>query len=565
MEGHVVDNPDHKAAAAFWDRWQDLGSIALLLVLTMGLRGWLLAHTEVPARDSIGFIRYALEFESQPWDSVLRNNHQHPAYPLTILAVSWPVRALWNGPDPQSTDLSAEAEAMSLSARLASNLAAVLLVIPMFYLGKSLFHRAAGIGGAALLQCLPVSAHILSDGLSEALFLLFASSALALAVLAMQTRRPGHFALCGLFCGLSYQTRPEGALLLAAAGLVLLILPRLSGQRLAFKQWAACAGSLLVCAVIVGSPYVLATGHLTNKPSVDFLFGEKVPELENAPRVQDADRTAPALASMFAFVLDLKQSVLNRALTALWKLAGELAKCFHYVAWVPVLLGVWWFRGRARIVPGIMVLLVLCGLWVMGLCWLAVKVGYLSDRHLMLLLMCGCITAAAAIWELPSRLSAWLLRQPWRGVAGGPLPPSAISAAVAAILLGGILASGFPKTLEGLHSNRAGYHAAGLWLADHSQPADQIVDDHCWAHYYAGCVFREGKPIPPVVGYQPMRYFVVGRRDKEIKENFEPWNKPAPIREEDVQANGGQVVWSWPEPANSKDAAVVIYVIRPRQ
>src|SRR5439155_3250459 len=144
-----------------------------------------------PARDSIGFIRYALEFQTDPWRRVLRNNHQRPGYPLTILAASLPVRAACEAPDAETPD----PEAMSFSAQLASNIAAVLLVIPMFYLGKLLFHRAAGFGAAALFQCLPVSGHILSDGLSEALFLLLASAALALSVLAMGSRRPLHFAL----------------------------------------------------------------------------------------------------------------------------------------------------------------------------------------------------------------------------------------------------------------------------------------------------------------------------------------------------------------------------------
>src|SRR5947208_1023658 len=200
MEGHAVDTPDHDLLASRSDHRRDLALLALLLLLTVTLRGWLLFNTEVPARDTIGFIRYALEFQSDPWRRVLRNNHQHPGYPLTILAASLPVCAVYDAP---------EAEVMSFSAQLASNIAAVLLVIPMFYLGKLLFHRAAGFGAAALFQCLPVSGHILSDGLSEALFLLLACAALALAVLAMGTRRPLHFALCGLFCGLPYLTRPE--------------------------------------------------------------------------------------------------------------------------------------------------------------------------------------------------------------------------------------------------------------------------------------------------------------------------------------------------------------------
>src|SRR5205807_129692 len=70
------------------------------------------------------------------------------------------------------------ADLMRLSAQLASSLASVLLVIPMYYLGKLLFHRAAGFWAALMFQCLPVTGHILGDGLSEALFLLLTTSGL---------------------------------------------------------------------------------------------------------------------------------------------------------------------------------------------------------------------------------------------------------------------------------------------------------------------------------------------------------------------------------------------------
>src|SRR3954452_5976624 len=41
--------------------WRDLGVLALLLALATASRCWLLWHTEVAARDSIGYIRYALQ------------------------------------------------------------------------------------------------------------------------------------------------------------------------------------------------------------------------------------------------------------------------------------------------------------------------------------------------------------------------------------------------------------------------------------------------------------------------------------------------------------------------
>src|SRR5262249_30611559 len=143
--------------------------LLVLLLLAAGLRGWLLSHTEVAARDSIGFIRLAWQLEHKPWVEVLPNAQQHPGYPLALLAVSVPVRQFLGGPDTT---------AMQLSAQLTSALAGTLLVIPMFYLGRELFSRGVAFWACVLFQCLPVGGRILSDGLSEATFLLFAVTTL---------------------------------------------------------------------------------------------------------------------------------------------------------------------------------------------------------------------------------------------------------------------------------------------------------------------------------------------------------------------------------------------------
>ncbi|HYV37731.1 MAG TPA: glycosyltransferase family 39 protein [Gemmataceae bacterium] len=539
-------------------RWRDVALVALLLVFAVGLRGWLLTHTEVVARDSIGYIRYALEFESESWSTVLRNNHQHPGYPLTVLAVSAPVRAYGTGP---------ASELMSLSARLASNLAAVLLVIPMYFLGRLLFHRAVGFGASALFQCLPVPAHVLSDGLSEALFLLLACATLCFVVVAMRGSRPWLFALCGVFSGLAYLTRPEGALLAAATLFVLIGLKLMNVQQRSWRQIATCGASMTLMAGIVSTPYLFATHSISNKPSIHQMFRQDSPAAEVAPAGPQTGMTTsrlqPLLASTFGITLNLQDTFGRRARQAVVGLGGELVKCFHYFAWIAVLLGMWWFRRQAFTEPGMWVLLVLSGTYTLVLWWLAVHVGYMSDRHLLLLVMLGCYPAVAAVGELPKRcLTRWNQRlrsseigQPveaprhnWRTLAA--------ACAVFCIMVGG----GLPKTLERLHANRAGHHAAGLWLADNSAAVDLVEDDHCWAHYYAGRVFQERKTVTAPPGHVQMRYVVVGRRDREINLT---WNRSGPLSEAKLRAEGGQIVYHWPAAQSSDDAPIVIYAVPP--
>src|ERR1041385_9210121 len=97
--------------------------LGVLIGLILPLRLWLLYNTEVTARDSIGYIRYALQFEQMPWHEVLLKNHQHPGYPVFVGLASVPVRALDGQTTPQN---------MELSAQLVNFAASLLLILPMY-------------------------------------------------------------------------------------------------------------------------------------------------------------------------------------------------------------------------------------------------------------------------------------------------------------------------------------------------------------------------------------------------------------------------------------------------
>src|SRR5262245_16143847 len=105
--------------------------IGALVALVLPLRLWLLHNTEVTARDSIGYIRYALQFERLPWAKVCKDNHQHPGYPVAVYLMSLPVRAVDGGnPTPEN---------MELSTQLVSLLASLALILPMYFLGRQFF------------------------------------------------------------------------------------------------------------------------------------------------------------------------------------------------------------------------------------------------------------------------------------------------------------------------------------------------------------------------------------------------------------------------------------------
>src|SRR4051812_13985143 len=152
MDQPTKPTPPHDTSDArrvpSWLLW------TLLLTAGLGLRLWVIARTEVAARDSVGFIRYALRLEREPLTKVLRDGEQPPGYPGVVLAMSWPVRACAGNTSP---------ETMVMSCQLASAVMAVLSIIPTVFLGRELAGRTVGWLAAALFLCLPAWLRLTSD------------------------------------------------------------------------------------------------------------------------------------------------------------------------------------------------------------------------------------------------------------------------------------------------------------------------------------------------------------------------------------------------------------------
>ncbi len=551
----------NKTNLSVWPgKWRDWQVLTLLLVLTLGLRLWVVAATEVPARDGIGFIRYALHLEEVGWSTALNETKQQPGYPLALLVVSWPVRVLWG-----TTDCFT----MQYSAQLTSAVSGVLLVIPVFFIGKLLFHRGIGFWGALLFQCLPVSGHVLSDALSDSLFLLLIAWSLLFGMQAIRDHSVWRFSACGFFSGLAYLVRPKGLLVILVALMILLGMQRITLWRVSWRKAALCGIGLIVAGMVAGSPYYLVTGKLTNKPTVDWLLDDPPED----PNVQATPRPFPVMASIFAVRLDKESSSSQRMVKAVRGVFGELVHAYQYVGCIPLLFGLWWCRRMLFSKPEALFGLTFFVLYAVLLCLLAFKRGYVSDRNVLLLVMVSIFQTVAGAVQLSYRFVEWVTspRDAARGLFGIPRETArglgwCYSEPVwAFIFLIVLTAMGLTKTLQPLHANRAGHRAAGMWLAHHSSPEDIILDDHCWAHFYSGRVFLEKElPIYPFCLQQSYfspqphsQHFVVISRASKRRDP----STPRHFSEEELASQGGEIVFHWPEKSAPQNARVLIYAL----
>jgi hypothetical protein len=243
-----------------------------------------------------------------------------------------------------------------------------------------------------------------------------------------------------------------------------------------------------------------AIGGFTVKTTPHWLFNTWGPEgprqpylrqqTEGPPAREPADRggvaTSPALFALWYG--DVDKGPKGRALWAFGAVGTELSKAFFYALWLPALAGLWWFRDRFRLVPGAWVLLLVSLLVLAALYRVAAVMGYLSERHTLLILLCGTYCAVAAVdviarWLAArfSGLQAVRVRSLW---TNGRAWSVALLCALCVVPLG--------RTLQTLHAERKGFRTVGYWLAEHLPPDHRLVDPYTWASYYAGLVFREG-------------------------------------------------------------------------
>lgn len=399
-----TDNVVRRGREWISDCWR----IGFILLMSLVARTWTVTHTEVLSRDSIGFIRYALQIEDPPESpgepvhkmtraEVLKTSFHPPGYALSIMAVSWPVRAIWG---------ETSCDSMARGAQIASLLASLLLVFPMYYLGKLAFDRQTAFLGTLFFQVLPVSTQVASDGLSDNLFLFLCISTICLAGFGFQRQSSAWFALAGIFSGLTYLVRPEGLISIAT------IVPVLCLSKIRHEiSWCALLvrGSLLLAGLlVVMGPYVNTIGRLTNKPTGERLFrwlgGEEMKPgwIRTSEMPQQVRPVNVPIAKWFTEYGNGKTPDLNWAGKAV---GGELLKSSFYVLPFFAMLGFafCWPRLRSNRPATLIVGLGLCHSALLIL--MAMKAGYVAERHTLLIALCGSYFAAASFPLLAEKLA----------------------------------------------------------------------------------------------------------------------------------------------------------------
>ena len=307
----------------------------------------------------------------------------------------------------------------------------------------------------------------------------------------------------------------------------------------------ACGAALTIAVLVVGGPYMALIHGLTVKNTGNTLLHD--PSAEAEPPA-DGVADGPPLAVW-------QQGDVGASGRYVWGLTtlGEvLGKAFFFVLWVPALAGLVCFHRRFRTVPGAWMLLLVCVALAGLLYRVAVRMGYLSDRHTIIILACGIPWAAAAL----DGAAVWLARllASWRPAVAGKR--WADGRAWAAVLLVVVAAAPLARTLEPLHGDRVGFRAAGYWLRQHAGADETVFDPFGWTGYYAGRYFRDDAVL-----YFTEETFPKGPWDYVVVENGTNAHSHlvTVARAEELARRSGDPIHAVPAPRGKQKAEIDIY------
>ena len=518
-----------------------LTALAVITLLSLGLRWRMVTHTVVPSRDCLVFVRIAMQINDPPTSrfdparqlsgpaEVLRETDQPPGYPLAILAM-----AKMHGLDLRSVS----ADQMVVSAQLVSLLAGVLLIFPMFAVASRVFGPFVALLACGWFQILPVCVEVTSDGLSDGLFLLTAITAIWFGQRALDcgTCKGGvvNGLLTGILVGVGYVVRPDSLIVGLAIGLLF------AGAcihrwrcRLPARPLFLAGIALTVGTIALMSPYVATIGKLTNKPT-----GQGI--LEGGPDEKtyfDRNSERPGVRLPFAAWWDANADGKgNKMVWGTKALASEFLKGGHYLLPILALTGIVLVRKRWTEASVLLLILPLalhlCVLWFM-----AGRVGYVSQRHTLLSVMIASIFAAVALPVIAV------------GVANRFNRGSSAAWLVIGVLV--VAASCLPRDFHRLHVDRAGHREAGEWIRDQGNLEYPVVDPFGWTEFYSGRTVKGWTTAHP---YKPPFIYAVLEPNAKSHHSRLPWLEPA-----QKLAEGGEMVFQFPADVPMDRIKIAVY------
>jgi hypothetical protein len=457
-------------------------SLLAIILLAATLHAVGIARTLLPAQDGLKLLRFARQFQSDPWPDVIRGADVHPLYPALVAIVEPPVSwLLGEGPD-----------AWRLAAQLVAAVASLGLLVSVYFLTESLFDRRVAFIAAGVLALLPRVAEAGRETLADSLGLFAIFTALWLAARAL-ARSDWRLAIgSGVVAGLGYLARPEVILVAVVVALAGAADRLRSGGKLRPGRWIAPALMVIVPGLAVAG-YAAIKGEVSEKLSLRQAAGLRPQTILKRPVPQHV----PSGLDDPRWDFSPKEESDHIAIRGAWQAFRRIVgRWWEELAWFFAVMTAWGVARRETIRRSIsagqdggptfgpadprlagLILGLFTIVYTLALLRHATSLGYLSWRHVLPLAVASIPWAAGGTYICCRRVAERLRLGP-RGAAIGQF------AAMALCLVLSLATQLNPHHMN--HLSRWGHWAAGRWLRAHATPGEQVLDTRGWARFASG-------------------------------------------------------------------------------
>jgi hypothetical protein len=475
-------------------------SLHAVVLFALVLHAIAISQTLLPAQDGLKFIRIASEFQTQPWDAVIRGSDAHPLYPALIAAAE-PVVAWFTSPGPA---------AWRAAAQIVAVIASVGLILPIYGITLLLFDRRIACMAAALAAVLPRAAELGHDTLSDSLGLVCTFLALWLGARALRRGDWRIAAGSGLVAGAGYLARPEVILVPCAIALAWLVGCLREPRRRNFTRLPALVTSLVCAFAVIGS-YAAVKGEISEKLAVRLSASLGSQHVKSRRPPQQLPRGLDDPRWDFSPKEEGERIPIHGAGNAVGRIIG---KWWEELCWLFAVMTVWGLA-RQRYIRTLCLdrdlddssaiecrlLVLFATIYVVALVRHSVLLGYLSGRHIMALVYISLPWAAAGSFVCARGIAVKLR---WNE----SVRRRAAVLAGCVIVAASIVVQMQPSHLN--HLSRSGHWAAGRWLAEHAGPSELVLDTRGWAKFVSGHPGYDYWHVRQALNDSHLAYIVVG-------------------------------------------------------
>jgi 4-amino-4-deoxy-L-arabinose transferase-like glycosyltransferase len=455
-------------------------------------------------------VRYLIVAQGIERDGLVATLRLQPEQPL-FPALVWLVHRFGN-----SANLTDRGN-WAICLQLAAAIPLIVSVIPVYALFSRLHgDRAASIGG--ILYCLLGGVSRLgADGLSDSTHLALFCAALWAAAQYFTSFGRGSVVwliTCGATVGTALLARGE-AIVVPFAVLMALALLQATHHRTPWMRLLTAASAHLSGVALLVIPYLVLCEACKPAAAVARLTGrggaaEAAPlnDFDSAvhPATIEPRWDVPGIGRLVFGKKDTSTTTRFRGyLAAIGKLFQELAETLHYWLGAVALFGLWTARKHLSS-PFDRFMQCVCGMLVTAAVCVASQAGYLSTRHVLLLVVLALGWSGVGMLALGERLSALILR-----FTTHPALRRAVSIAVVLLSVAACSADCLPP----LHATRREHREAAQWLADHAKSNEAVLDSRGFTALYTGRKTYRYEAAQAALADPELTYVVVERQELE--------------------------------------------------